>query len=196
MRNYKPLKNIVMTTEATTVKPVTFASWYRQLRLVRKASYTKEVDGRVVHVPGDDIRFVDGLLVTNDPAVIEYIENRPEFKEGKIFKVRMPGDREKRMKSLEEREAEIAKREAALAAKEAKSNAGAEEGSSVSSGSPETDGLETLKKADLLAICEKEGVKDWEGFKKPGVTNKAIVDAIRQSREQGKEPGKTDDPAY
>lgn len=182
-----------MTTEATTVKPVTFASWYRQLRLVRKASYTKEVDGRVVHVPGDDIRFVDGLLVTNDPAVIEYIENRPEFKEGKIFKVKMPGEREARMKSLEEREAEIAKREAEIAAKEAKLNAGAEEGSSVGPEAPK-DGLEETKKADLLAICEKEGVENWEEFKKPGVKNQAIIDAIRSKR--ASKPAEEDKPAY
>lgn len=179
-----------MTTKATTAR---YISRYRELKIVRKASYTKEVDGRVVSLPGESIRFADGLYQTSDPAVIEFLEARPEF--GDIF-VRVPDNvdamvhRSKHMKDLESKEQELAEREAAVAAREAKLNA-SEEGSGAGQ---ETDGLDELKKAELLEIATKEEVENVDDFRKPGVKNADIVSAIRAKREAGKAAG--DAPAY
>lgn len=94
---------------------------FRNLTFVRKASYNKELDGHNVHVPGERIRFENGVFETDDPAVKEFLENRPEF--GEIF-VKVPDNieaiahRDSQAETLEEREARLKAREDEVAKKE------------------------------------------------------------------------------
>lgn len=167
-----------MTEQATTAR---YVSKFLELGIVRKASYTKEVDGRVVSYPGEKIRFSEGVFETSDPEVIKFLEERPEF--GEVF-IRVPDDvaslahREERFKDLEAREKELAQREKEILEKEAKLNA-SEEGGKAPSG----DGLDELKKDDLLVIAEEEEVELGENPKKAD-----IVLAIRTNRAKGETP--------
>lgn len=101
-------------TKTTTAR---FISKYRELKIVHKSSFTKEVDGRIVYVPGTKIQFTNGAYETSNPEIIEFLEARPEF--GKIIQ-RVPDDvsnfaaQKELSQTLEQREAELAKREAAL----------------------------------------------------------------------------------
>lgn len=58
-------------------KNVIYISKIRSLRLINKAAYTKEVEGRVVVVSGGSIQFKDGKFVTSNPAEIEFLDNHP-----------------------------------------------------------------------------------------------------------------------
>jgi hypothetical protein len=174
-----------MTTKATTAR---FVARYRELKFVRKASYNKEVDGRVISIPGEAIRFSDGIYETSDPAVIEFLENREEF--GKIF-IRVPDNvdalvhKGSFLQDLESKELALKKKEQELSAREAKLNA-SEEGA----GPKKSDEFKGLKKAELIAIAEKEGVEDTKSFAKPGIKLATIIEAILEKRKDG------DAPAY
>lgn len=169
--------------KTTTVR---YVSRYLNLTIVRKASYTKEVDGRVVHIPGESIRFQEGTYETSDPSVVEFLDKRPEF--GDIF-IKVPSNIESlahrgaMIESLEEREARIKAKEDELKAKELKLNA-TEEGGDIEKVDPVS--LDGLTKKELLEIAEKENVK--------GVKDKKVDDikkAIKESREKI-----NDEPAY
>lgn len=102
----------------------TYISKYHELRLVNQSSYTKEVAGRVVVVPGTSIQFHEGVFRTSDPDEIAFLENHPNF--GNVFTKVERKDQSKavneviaeRYKDLEQREKEIAAREEALRKKE------------------------------------------------------------------------------
>lgn len=110
-------------------KKTKYISKYLSLKLVDKASYTKEVGGRIVVVPGKSIRFTDGVYETEDPDEIKFLESHPNF--GTVFiKVEdkdLQKAREEKFKDLETREAELKVKEEELAKKEK----ALEEGSSV-----------------------------------------------------------------
>lgn len=163
--------------------PARYISRFLALRIVVKPAYTKEVDGRVVTVQGKDIRFVEGVFETTDQELIDFLEADKSF--GTTY-IRVPdnvlnasAERAEWAKDLEARERDIAIREAALKEKESKVNA-SEEGGRV------TDGLDGLKKADLLDIASKEEV---EGVNKD-TKNADIITAIRAKREAGNTSGK------
>lgn len=110
--------------KAKAVKEQTYISKYRELRLVNKSSYTKEVAGRVITTPGTAIEFHDGAFKTSDPAEIEFLDNHPNC--GNTF-IKVAGkDRKKatdeviaeRYKDLEKKEAELKAKEEALEKKE------------------------------------------------------------------------------
>lgn len=102
----------------------TYISKYHELRLVNQSSYTKEVAGRVVVVPGTAIQFHEGVFRTSNPEEIAFLENHPNF--GNIFTKVERKDQSKavneviaeRYKDLEQREKEIAAREEVLRKKE------------------------------------------------------------------------------
>lgn len=105
-----------------------YISKYLQLRIVRKPSYTKEVEGRLVVVPGKSIQFVDGVYETEDEEEIKFLENYPNF--GSTFVRVDTKDLEKAKKklaqTLEEREAEKARAKEEKEKKEKSLEEGAE----------------------------------------------------------------------
>jgi len=181
-----------MTNKKTTT--VRFISKYLNLKIVSKPSYNKEVEGRVIVVPGEAVRFSQGVYETSDLEVIKFLEARPEF--GKVF-TRVPDNvealvhREKMLQTFEEREADLKRRETELAEREAKNNAKGE-GSSIKEGDENEIPLGAMKVKDLLEICATEEVPDWERFKKPGTKKADIIVAISENRDAEGEKG----PAY
>jgi len=108
-----------------------YVSKYLNLRLVNKSSYSKEIEGKVVVVPGNTIEFKKGIYETADPDEIKFLDNNPNC--GKAF-VRITGKdltkaREEMVKSPDEKAAE-AKVEKEKEAKE-KIKEGIAEGSSI-----------------------------------------------------------------
>lgn len=158
--------------------PARYISRFLALRIVVKPAYTKEVDGRIVTVPGKDIRFNEGVFETEDQELIDFLEADKSF--GTTY-IRVPDnvlspktDRDEWMKDLETKERELAEREASLKAREAKVNASEE-------GAKAGDGLrENMKKEELLQIAMTEGV---EGLTEE-TKNKDIIAAIRAKREE------------
>lgn len=160
--------------------PARYISRFLALRIVVKPAYTKEVDGRIVTVPGKDIRFDQGVFETEDQELIDFLEADKSF--GTTY-IRVPddvinpkNDRAEWMKDLETKEKELAEREAALKAREAKVNSNEE-------GAKAGDGLRgNMAKADLLEIAKNEGV---EGVNED-TKNADIIAAIRAKREEVK----------
>jgi hypothetical protein len=109
--------------ETKEIKPQTarYISQSAELKLINKASYTKEVEGRIVVVPGKSIQFHNGVYETKDPDEIRFLENHPNF--GNLF-YRLKGKedaqtaREERFKDLEAREKALAEKEAKLKERE------------------------------------------------------------------------------
>ena len=87
-----------------------FISKYLQLKLINKASYSKEVEGRVVVVPGKSVQFNNGVYETTDKDEISFLKNHPNF--GNIFIEVKEKDVEKAQKNfnktLEDKETEKA----------------------------------------------------------------------------------------
>ncbi len=120
--------------EEKAEKAVRFISRYAQLKIVNKSTYTKEVDGRVVVVPGKSIQFKDGIYETSDKDEIAFLDSHPNC--GNTFfrlKAKEETDKakEERFKTLEQREAELDAREADLKKREMASK-GQEEGAGAS----------------------------------------------------------------
>ena len=165
--------------ESKKTKEVTFLSRYLRLRIVMNASYSKEVDGRRVTVPGRAIRFDQGVYKTSDPEEVAFIEGRPEF--GKLIQ-KVPANtkdltaaQQRMSESLEEREARVAAREAKVAEDEARlksGETGREEGGDAG------DGLEELKVAELKEVAEKERITVPSRAKRED-----LIAAIRAGRE-------------
>jgi len=161
--------------------PARYISRYLALRIVVKPAYTKEVDGRIVTVPGKDIRFDQGVFETTDQELIDFLEADKSF--GTTY-IRVPDDvtdvvkdRGEWMKDLETKERELKEREEALKAREAKVNASEE-------GAKAGDGLRAnMPKADLLAIAVAEEVEGVDDTTK----NADIIAAIRAKREEAKD---------
>jgi len=105
-----------------------YISKYLSLRLINKATYTKEVEGRIVVVPGSSIRFDNGVYETTDKDEIAFLENHPNF--GSVF-VRVDTKeieeaKKKLGETLEEREAAEATAKAEKELKEKALEEGAE----------------------------------------------------------------------
>ena len=122
------------TKEETKSKTARYISQSAELKLINRASYTKEVEGRIVVVPGNSIQFHNGMYETSDKDEIAFLESHPNF--GNLF-YRLKGKedaekaREERFKSLEQKEKELAEREAKVKEKEMASK-GHEEGAKTS----------------------------------------------------------------
>lgn len=173
-----------MAEEKKTLKKAArYISRYLQLRIVRKAAYSREVDGQRVATPGTAIQFDNGVFETKDPEEVAFIEARPEFG-NHIQKVPdnvedLNSEHSEKFKNLEEKENDLAEREAAVAAKEAAltdgelGKAGGDDGDE-----GEGDGLEKLDKPGLLKIVKKEKVE--------GTTDRTtmpkLIEAIRAAR--------------
>ena len=182
-----------------------YISRRRELKIILKPSYNKEVEGKVVTTPGLSVRFADGVYETTDEDIIKALEAHPNFGEGpngEFIKVPdnvgdLVGERAERFKDLETREKELAERERILAEKEGKIQ-GNEEGAKT--GKPEEgDGLEGLKRDQIVEIAEKEGLEP-DAYK-VGTKNSAIVESIRAKRNEAKTPGdeanrKPGEPAF
>lgn len=166
--------------------PARYISRFLALRIVVKPAYTKEVDGRIVTVPGKDIRFNEGVFETTDQELIDFLEADKSF--GTTY-IRVPDDvadvakdRGEWMKDLETKERELAEREAALKAREAKVNSSEE-------GAKAGDGLRAnMAKADLLEIAKAEGVEGVDDTTK----NADIIAAIRAKREENGDDGSSE----
>lgn len=166
--------------------PARYISRFLALRIVVKPTFTKEVDGRIVTVPGKDVRFVDGMFETEDQELIDFLEADKSF--GTTY-IRVPDDvedvvkdRGEWMKDLETKERELAEREAALKAREERVNSNEE-------GAKAGDGLRNnMPKVDLLAIATEEGVEGVDDTTK----NADIIEAIRAKRAEKAEAGDDD----
>lgn len=180
----------------TTQKPVTFISKYRNLRIVRKASYSKEVEGRRVTLPGTAIRFAEGAFTTSEPEEIKFIESRPEF--GRHIQ-RVPDNvedlaaaRVEMNKDLEQREADIKAREEALAAREAElsSNETGKDEDEDEDGEEEGAKLESLDRPALLEELKVAKEADPEFFKDLNGNSKSedIIAALREKRKDDDTP--------
>ncbi len=117
-----------------TPKAVRFVARYAQLKLINKSTYTKEVEGRIVVVPGKSIQFRDGIYETSDKDEIAFLESHPNF--GSVFFRLNPKEgadkaKEEKFKTLEQREAELNAREEALKKREMAAK-GQEEGAGTS----------------------------------------------------------------
>jgi hypothetical protein len=123
-----------------------YISKYLNLKLVDKASYTKEVDGRVVVVPGKSIQFNQGVYETEDPDEIKFLESHANF--GSVFIEVKEDDlqkaRKEQFKDLETKEAELKAKEEELKKKEK----ALEEGESV----PKRKGKSKTKKKEKPAF--------------------------------------------
>lgn len=110
--------------QAEKPREETYISKYHELKIVNQSSYTKEVGGRVITVPGSSIQFHEGVYRTSDPAEIEFLDSHKNF--GSVFTKIDRKDQKKavdeviaeRYKDLEAREKELAAREEALRKKE------------------------------------------------------------------------------
>lgn len=108
-------------TKETKSKRERYISRFGELKLIDKASYTKEVEGRIVVVAGKSIQFHDGKYEASDPQEIQFLDNHPNY--GNVFyklksKEGAEKAREEQFKSLEEKEKELAAREKAVEEKE------------------------------------------------------------------------------
>lgn len=87
---------------------------YTDLKLIDKSTYTKEVEGRRVVVPGKAIQFANGVYETTDKDEIAFLDNHPNC--GNVFIKIGKEDIGKAKKgftqTLEEKEAEKKKVEA------------------------------------------------------------------------------------
>lgn len=145
------------TTSEKEPKLVTFLSKYRQHRIVRKGSYSKEVDGQRVTIPGTSIQFEDGVYTTSDPEELAFLRSQKDFTRTFTEVPKGISDiaahQAANGKSLEEREAELKKREEDLAARE-KELTDAEKGK----GNGEKVELEKLDKKALLKMAKELGI--------------------------------------
>ena len=114
-------KNTGAEEKEKSPKAVRFISRYAELKLVNKATYTKEIEGRVVVQPGKAIQFRDGVYETSDKDEIAFLESHPNFG-NTFFRLKAKEETEKakeeKFKSLEQREAELNAREEELKKKE------------------------------------------------------------------------------
>lgn len=97
-----------------------YISKYTNLRLVRKSSFTKEIEGQVVVVPGKSVQFDNGLYETNNPSEIKFLEEHPNF--GDAF-IRIDSENIEEAKkglrqTLTEKEEELKAKEAELKERE------------------------------------------------------------------------------
>lgn len=105
-----------------------YISKYLQLKLINRATYTKEVEGRKEVVPGKSIQFVDGIYETEDKDEIAFLDNHPNC--GSVFvridKKEIEEAKKKLTQTLEERQAEEARAKAEVELKEKALEEGAE----------------------------------------------------------------------
>ncbi len=98
-----------MAKEIIAEKTVKYISKYLNLRLIDKSSYSKEIEGRIVVVPGKSIQFAEGVYETEDPNEIKFLDNHPNC--GNVFiKVKaadLQKARKEQFKDLETKEAEL-----------------------------------------------------------------------------------------
>lgn len=172
-----------MTTER-------YISRYLNLRLVNKSAYNKEIDGRVVTVPGVSVQFSQGIYETSDPVEIEFLDNHPNIKNKVFFKVdkkvkdavgaqkELAKSLEEKNKELDDKNAEIARLKALVGEKEegARSNDEDEEDED------EEDGLEDLDRDAIKALADEEEVEYADNAK-----TTTIIKAIRDKRKGGKQ---------
>jgi len=170
-------------SEKNDHNPATYISRYRELRIVVKPSYNKEVDGRVVTVNGTDVRFEAGQYTTTDPEIISYLESQKMF--GDIY-IRVPDnvkdiavEKSEWLKTLEEREADLKAREEAIAKKEAKIN-GNEEGKKI-----ETEGkpLDKMSFKELVELAKEKKV-----FNEKMKSKAEVIEALKVA--EGSDSGK------
>ncbi len=107
-----------MTTKKQKIK---YISKYHNLKLVNKASYSKEVGGKVIVMQGSAIQFENGVYETDDKDEIAFLDNHPNC--GNVFikvEKNVAKERAKMLETLEERETKVKAREEAVAKKEMK----------------------------------------------------------------------------
>lgn len=173
-----------MTNQAKTTTTRYFSK-YRELKIVRNGTYTKEVDGRIVTVPGNSIRFANNVYETSDPEEIKFLESRPEFGETFIkvpVKVETGEFIKDQLEDLEQREARLKAKEDELTKKEAKLNANEEGGSAT----PEEAELEiSIKNSreELDEYATGVGVENPEKLANKGEVLEAIKNALDSSTE-------------
>ena len=119
----------------TTKKQKTeYISKYHNLKLVNKASYSKEVGGKVIVMQGSAIQFENGVYETDDKDEIAFLDNHPNC--GNVFikvEKNVAKERAEMLETLEEREAKLKAREEAVAKKEMRlKGQGKEEGAKAS----------------------------------------------------------------
>jgi hypothetical protein len=170
-----------------------YISKRRELKVNLKSSYTKETEGRTTVVPGIRAEFHDGVYETSDEQTMELLEAHPNFG-GEFVKVPdnvkdIVSHRDEWNKDLETRERELAERERKIEEREKRIQAN-EEGEKMQTPVPEgkeDDGLEAMKRDELVEVAEQEGLDPSQY--KVGVKNADIVSAIRAKREEAKQPG-------
>lgn len=107
-------------TEKTKKEKARYISKGLNFKIIRKSAYTKEVDGKVVVVPGNSIQFKQGLYETDDPEEIKFLDNHGDCG-GYFIKIKtddLAKARSEKFKSLEEKEKELKAKEEELAKKE------------------------------------------------------------------------------
>lgn len=88
-----------MTTKKQKIK---YISKYHNLKLVNKASYSKEVGGKVIVMQGSAIQFENGVYETDDKDEIAFLDNHPNC--GNVFinvEKNVAKDRAKMLETLE-----------------------------------------------------------------------------------------------
>jgi len=122
-----------------------YISKYRELRLINKASYSKEVEGKVIVVQGSSIQFHDGVYSTSDENEIKFLDNHPNC--GGVFikvKKNVVKEQADMDETLEEREAKVKAKEEELVKKEMKLRGQEKEGQEEGS-KPSTKGIRGTK---------------------------------------------------
>jgi hypothetical protein len=161
-----------------------FSGKYRNLTIAVKSAYYKVIEDKKVLVDGKRVVFIDGYFETNDENLVSELEARPDF--NKVFS-RIPENKtvdqlRDSAKVISEKDREIA----ALKAENEKLKLGKEEGGSTEPLKKEVTPVdETMKRADLEAIAEGEGLTADEI---EAASNKAeLVAAIEANRAKSEE---------
>lgn len=151
-----------------------FISEYRKLRIVQESSYSKEVNGKVITVPGETIEFEDGVYMTEDEEEIEFLENRPEF--GRIIQ-RADKDVEKAKEEMN-KTLEDKKEEEQKAEEEAKKEEMTQEGKGDVNYEFPDEPLSNWNKEPLLKKAKQLGLDiDYENINK-----KPLYNMVRQAK--------------
>lgn len=166
-------------------KKATYISGSKNLSLGIKSAFYRDEKGQRTLVPGERVRFEEGVYETDSAELQAIMEKRPEF--GTLF-IRVPdGESEKqtkeRMRPMEEKDKEIAKLKAEterlqkLLSKE-------EGGRSGEDGKTTDVSLDGMKRDELVEIAKELEIAPE--LYRVGIKNEDIKALILKAREEQK----------
>ncbi len=142
-------------------------------RIVMKSSYTKEVNGKIIAMPGNSIQFKEGVYETDDPKEIKFLDNHGDCG-GYFIKVKdkdLAKARNDKFKDLDTKTAELKAKEKELERREK----ALEEGEGLGKKEEKTD-YSKMKIEELKEIAEARDIEVGEKADK-----EKIIEALEKS---------------